>query len=45
MGKVNPLIPFSTSMSDEVLKAAPTEGTVYFSAPLYSEHFLFLFVK
>jgi hypothetical protein len=44
MGKVNHLVPLSTSVSDEALKAAPTEGTVYFSAPLYSEDFLFLFV-
>ncbi len=44
MGKVSPLVPLSTSISDGVLKAAPTEGTVYFSAPLYSEAFLSLFV-
>lgn len=43
-GKGEPSRILSTPMSDEVLKAAPTEGTVYFSAPLYSEDFLSLFV-
>jgi hypothetical protein len=40
-GKGEPSRPLINTMSDEVLKAAPTEGTVYFSAPLYSEDFLF----
>lgn len=44
MGKVNSLVPLSTPMSDETLEAAPTEGTVYFSAPLYREDSLSPFV-
>ena len=44
MAKVGPLILLSTPMSDVLFKAAPTEGTVYFSAPLYSEDTLSLFV-
>lgn len=44
MAKVNHFVPLSISMSNMVFKAAPTEGTVYFSAPLYSEGFLSLFV-
>jgi len=43
-GKGEPSRPLIQPMSNESLKGAPTEGTVYFSAPLYSEYFLFLFV-